>query len=131
MKGEANLANDAYNKSGLAYVMSKNIIVWYAQKCAHEYAAKGIRVVSVSPGLVETEMGAKEVPITKFAQQMVENTCEHRMGRPEELGFAIAAIADKRNSYLCGVDILIDGGAASGKRLSKKKILHRSNTDNR
>ena len=41
--------------------------VWYAQKCAHEYEAKGNRVVSVSPGLVETEMGAKEVSITEFA----------------------------------------------------------------
>ncbi len=41
--------------------------VWYAQKCAHEYEAKGNRMVSVSPGLVETEMGAKEVSITEFA----------------------------------------------------------------
>ncbi len=120
MKGEANLASGDYNKSGMAYVMSKNFVVWYAQKCAHEYAAKGIRVVSVSPGLIETDMGAKEVSVAEFARQMVEDTCEHRMGRPEELGFAIASIADERNSYLCGVDILIDGGAASGKKFNRK-----------
>lgn len=118
---ESKLAAGDYNKSGLAYVMSKNFVVWYAQKCAHEYAAKGIRVVSVSPGLIETDMGAKEVEIADFAQQMIENTCEKRMGRPEELGFAIASIADERNGYLSGIDILIDGGASTGKKFKGTK----------
>ena len=97
MTGEANLAGDDYNKSGMAYVLSKNFVVWYAQKCAHEYAQKGIRVVSVSPGLIGTGMGTQEVEKSDFAKQMIERTCEHRMGRPEELGFAIATIADERN----------------------------------
>ena len=48
-----------------------------------------------------------------------EDTCEKRMGRPEELGFAIATIADERNGYLCGIDILIDGGASTGKKFKK------------
>ena len=120
MTGEANLipGND-YNKSGMAYVMSKNFVVWYAQKCAHEYAAKGIRVVSVSPGLIETDMGTREVEQADFAKQMIERTCAHRMGKPEELGFAIASIADERNGYLCGIDVLIDGGASTGKKFGK------------
>ena len=120
MTGEANLipGND-YNKSGMAYVMSKNFVVWYAQKCAHEYAAKGIRVVSVSPGLIETDMGTREVEQADFAKQMIERPCAHRMGKPEELGFAIASIADERNGYLCGIDVLIDGGASTGKKFGK------------
>ena len=120
MTGEANLipGND-YNKSGMAYVMSKNFVVWYAQKCAHEYAAKGIRVVSVSPGLIETDMGTREVEQADFAKQMIERTCAHRMGKPEELGFAIASIADERNGYLCGIDVLIDGGASTGQKFGK------------
>ena len=117
---ESKLAQDDYNRSGMAYVMSKNFVVWYAQKCAHEYAAKGIRVVSVSPGLIETDMGTKEVEKADFAKQMVENTCAGRMGKPEELGFAIATIADERNGYLCGIDVLIDGGASTGKNFKKK-----------
>ncbi len=113
---ESKLAPDEYNRSGMAYVMSKNFTVWYAQKCAHEYAAKGIRVVSVSPGLIETDMGSREVEMADFAKKMIGDTCEKRMGRPEELGFAIATIADERNGYLCGIDILIDGGASTGKK---------------
>lgn len=110
------IAPGDYNKSGMAYTMSKNFVVWYAKKCAHEYAPKGIRVVSVSPGLVETNMGTREVRQAEFARKMVEATCEQRMGKASELGFAIATIADERNGYLSAVDILIDGGASSGKR---------------
>ena len=51
---------------------------------------------------------------------MIERTCEHRMGRPEELGFALAVIADERNGYLSGIDVLIDGGASTGKKADKK-----------
>ena len=121
MIGEANLVPDAYLKSGMAYTMSKNFVVWYAQKCAHEYAKKGIRVVSVSPGLIETGMGTQEVEQSDFAKQMIDNSCAKRMGKPEELGFAIATIADERNGYLCGVDVLIDGGAYSGKKFKNVK----------
>ena len=120
MTGEANLIpGDAYNKSGFAYTLSKNFVVWYAQKCAHQYGKKGIRVVSVSPGLIETDMGAQEVEKSEFARQMIDRTCLHRMGRPEELGFAIATIADERNGYLSGIDVLIDGGALTGKKFKE------------
>ncbi len=46
---------------------------------------------------------------------MLRTTAEGRMGTPEELGFAIASVADERNGYLAGVDILVDGGSISGK----------------
>lgn len=121
MIGEAKLAGNDYNKAGMAYVMSKNFVVWYAKKCAHEYAKKGIRVVSVSPGLIETGMGTQEVEQSEFAKQMIENTCAGRMGKPEELGYAIATIADERNGYLCGIDVLIDGGASTGKKFKEKE----------
>ena len=110
------MAPGDHNKAGMAYTMSKNFVVWYAKKCAHEYASKDIRIVSVSHSLVETDMGTKEVERADFAKKMVEATCGHRMGKAPELGFAIATIADERNGYLSGVDVLIDGGALSGKR---------------
>ena len=36
---------NAYEKAGFAYALSKNFVVWYAQKCAFEYGKRGIRVV--------------------------------------------------------------------------------------
>ncbi len=106
-----------YEQSGLAYSLSKNFVVWYAQKCAFEYGPAGIRVCSVSPGLVETGMGVAEKEASGelgFTDKMIERAAERRLGKPEELGFAIATIADQRNGYLAGVDVLIDGGSTNG-----------------
>lgn len=108
-----------YDKSGLAYTYSKNFVVWYAQKCAFEYGPIGIRVCSVSPGLVQTGMGTAEKEASGeggFTDKLIEQAAESRMGRPEELGFAIAMAADERNGYLAGVDVLVDGGSTNGKR---------------
>ena len=44
-----------------------------------------------------------------------------RMGKPEELGFAIASLADERNGYLAGVDVLCDGGSTRGQKEFRKK----------
>ncbi len=120
MMGDATLPPGEENDAGFAYTLSKKFVVWYAQKCAHEYAKKGIRVVSVSPGLIETDMGSREVEAWDYAKEMIENTCEHRMGTAAEMGFTIAMIADERNGYLRGVDVLIDGGASTGKQFKKK-----------
>lgn len=101
-----------YQKKGLAYAYSKNFVVWYSQKCAFDYGKKGIRVVSISPGLIDTEMGKLE---KAEGEKQIATTAENRMGKVEELGFAIATIADERNGYLSGVDILCDGGSTNGK----------------
>lgn len=116
------LGRNDYEESGLAYSFSKNFVVWYAQKCAFEYGPAGIRVCSVSPGLVETGMGAAEKEAGEYlgvTEKMIEQAAESRMGRPEELGFAIATAADERNGYLAGVDVLVDGGSTNGKRFRK------------
>lgn len=110
---KSNYAQSDYQKSGLAYSMSKNFVVWYAQKCAFEYGPKGIRVASLSPGLIATDMGNLEA---KEGSAMLKFGAEERMGKPEELGFAIAMLADERNGYLAGVDILCDGGCTTGRK---------------
>ena len=112
----AALARDDYNRAGFAYALSKNFVVWYAQKSAFELGKQGIRVVSLSPGLIDTGMGKKEAEHGSF---LLKTTAEGRMGKPEELGFAIATVADERNGYLAGVDILCDGGATNRKNFLK------------
>ena len=37
------------------------------------------------------------------------------------IGFAIATVADERNGYLAGVDVLCDGGSTRGQKEFKKK----------
>ena len=105
---------DPYKSAGLAYAFSKNFVIWYAAKCAFDFGPRGIRVVSLSPGLVSTAMGNLEE--TKDGASLIRYTAENRMGTPDELGYAIATAADERNGYLAGVDILCDGGSIHGKK---------------
>lgn len=111
------LTKDEYQKKGLIYALSKNFVTWYSAKCAFEYGPKGIRVVSLSPGLIATDMGNLE---SEHGGSMLAFSCEGRMGTPEELGFAIATLADERNGYLAGVDILCDGGTIRGQKEFRK-----------
>lgn len=111
------LTKDEYQKKGLIYALSKNFVTWYAAKCAFDYGSKGIRVVSLSPGLIATDMGNLE---SEHGGSMLVFSCEGRMGTPEELGFAIATLADERNGYLAGVDILCDGGTIRGQKEFRK-----------
>lgn len=107
------MAKEGYPRRGFAYALSKNFVVWYAQKCAFEYGKRGIRVASLSPGLIETDMGKLE---KSEGAALIPYCAEERMGKPEELGFAIAMLADERNGYLAGVDVLCDGGSTNGKK---------------
>lgn len=59
--------------------------------------------------------------------ELDENTFVQRMlgranlarGEYEKAGFALATLADERNGYLAGVDVLVDGGCTNGKRFRK------------
>lgn len=115
---KSGMVKDEYQRKGLAYSFSKNFVVWYAKKCAFEYGKKGIRVVSLSPGLIATDMGNLEA---KDGGMLIPFSAEERMGKPEELGFALASLADERNGYLAGVDVLCDGGSTNGMKEFKKK----------
>ena len=115
---KSNLAKGEYQRKGFAYSLSKNFVVWYAKKCAFEYGLKGIRVVSLSPGLIATDMGNLE---KEDGGMLIPFSAEERMGKPEELGFALATVADERNGYLAGVDVLCDGVSTSGMKEFKKK----------
>ncbi len=118
MVKRSHLAKGDYQRSGFAYSLSKNFAVWYSAKCAFEYGRRGIRVVSLSPGLIATDMGNLEA---KDGGMLIPFSAEERMGRPEELGFALATVADERNGYLAGVDVLVDGGSTNGMKEYKKK----------
>ena len=112
------MVKEGYQRSGFAYAMSKNFVVWYAKKSAFEYGPKGIRVVSLSPGLIATDMGNLE---KEAGGSLIGYAAEKRMGTAEELGFAIATVADERNGYLAGIDVLVDGGSTTGMKEFKKK----------
>lgn len=106
---------DEAKQRRVAYVLAQNFVIWYAKKCAFAYGMQGIRVVSVSLGAVCTGMEEEQTP-----NAFVPFSAEERMGTPEEIGYLLSTIADERNGYLTGVDILCDGGSINGKKTFKK-----------
>ncbi|MCB1616367.1 MAG: SDR family oxidoreductase [Pseudomonadales bacterium] len=100
-------------RSGLAYAISKNFMIWYAAHEAPKFAEKKLRVLSVSPGAFETDMGDLE---KDGADNLVKFCAIKRYGKVEEIAHLLAFCADKRLGYLTGVDILCDGGCIAGYR---------------
>lgn len=98
-------------QSGIAYAVSKNFVRWYAVSQCERFNGKGIRVLSVSPGSFETEMGLLEADAGAGA--MVADAAVPRWGRPEEMAELLAFCASDKAGYLTGTDILNDGGVVA------------------
>ena len=95
-------------RSGLAYALSKTFVKWYSQAQAERFNARGLRIVSVSPGSTDTEMGRLEEQAGAGA--MVADAAVPRWGKPEEMAELLAFCASDKAGYLTGTDILNDGG---------------------
>ncbi|MGX9671439.1 SDR family oxidoreductase [Mycobacterium sp. HM-7] len=101
-------------RSGMAYGVSKNFVKWYSSSQAERFNAKGLRIVSVSPGSVDTEMGLLEADAGAGA--MVMNAAVPRWGKAEEMAALFAFCASDKAGYLTGTDILNDGGVVASMR---------------
>jgi len=99
-------------RSEVAYGISKHFVIHYAEREAARFGAKGIRVLSVSPGSFDTPMGEVE----KETASLYTKYCAiPRFGRVEEAAYLLAFCAGNKVAYLTGTDILCDGGCvASG-----------------
>ncbi len=103
----------------IAYSLSKDFIIWYAAYCACAFGKNGIRVLSVSPGTFDTEMGRLEGDqATAFAVRGALG----RVGQPEEIANLLKFAASDAVSYLTGTDILCDGGAVASMKNMQKHL---------
>lgn len=101
-------------RSGIAYAISKNFVKWYSAAQAERFNGRGLRIVSVSPGSVDTEMGRLEE--AGGAGALVADAAVPRWGRPEEMAELFAFCVSEKAGYLTGTDILNDGGVVASIR---------------
>jgi NAD(P)-dependent dehydrogenase (short-subunit alcohol dehydrogenase family) len=95
-------------RSGIAYAVSKSFVRWYSTSQAERFNGRALRIVSVSPGSIDTEMGRLEEQAGAGA--MVTDAAVPRWGKPEEMAELLAFCASDKAGYLTGTDILNDGG---------------------
>jgi NAD(P)-dependent dehydrogenase (short-subunit alcohol dehydrogenase family) len=101
-------------RSGLAYAVSKSFVRWYSTSQAERFNGLGLRIVSVSPGSIDTEMGRLEEQAGAGA--MVTDAAVPRWGKPVEMAELLAFCASDKAGYLTGTDILNDGGVIASMR---------------
>ena len=92
----------------LAYASSKAAIVAVAKTMAAELGSAKIRVNTIAPGFIDTDM-YKDVP-KETVEQKVQKTAMKRMGKPDEIAKAMVFLASDRSSHITGQVIRIDGG---------------------
>lgn len=89
-----------------AYTAAKHAVFGLTKTAAHDYAAQGIRVNSVSPGLIRTPLSMAGGGITGPLSQQVP---VGRMGEPEEIAASVAFLLSDLSSYTTGADLVVDG----------------------
>jgi NAD(P)-dependent dehydrogenase (short-subunit alcohol dehydrogenase family) len=98
--------------ASLSHTTNKAAILGMTRQLAMEGSAHGIRVNSISPGLIVS--GANRAHLNEgeggFAREMVERTLLGRLGDPEDVANLALFLASSESSYITGADIVIDGG---------------------
>jgi NAD(P)-dependent dehydrogenase (short-subunit alcohol dehydrogenase family) len=84
--------------------------VLQAMQWSVEYAREGIRVISVSPGAINTPLVAASLEAQGGAEQLANRHPIGRIGNPEEVAAAVLWLCSGDASFVTGTDLAVDGG---------------------
>jgi NAD(P)-dependent dehydrogenase (short-subunit alcohol dehydrogenase family) len=94
-----------------AYGVSKYGVLRLAIRESVAWGARGARIVSLSPGIIDTGMGRQEYAAQPLMKTMVERTPLRRQGTSDEIASAVDFLCSEDASFITGTDLLVDGGS--------------------
>ena len=104
----------AWNSMG-AYCASKWGLRGLSRVAALELGHKGVRVNSIHPGGVDTSMGTMFDGDTRALDKAYQGQPVQRIGQPEEIARMALFLLGDEASYVCGAEMVVDGGNLTGR----------------
>jgi len=93
-----------------AYNASKGAVRLLTKSTAIQHAREGIRVNSVHPGVIITDMIAAAFPNPGELESQISDRPMQRFGTPGEVAYGVLFLASDESSYMTGSELVIDGG---------------------
>ncbi len=107
------LAAAGTDDPGSACGMAKRALIRLVRRSAPAWGARGARIVSLSPGIIDTPMGRKEFEAQPVMADFVAGSPLGRMIEADEVAAVIEFLASPQASGITGTDVLVDGGAVA------------------
>lgn len=115
--GVVNLASMAAFRASTivpGYASAKAGIVALTANLANKWAARGVRVNAVAPGLIDTPMTAPMAAFPELLDAELAHVPMGRMGTPEEVVGAVLFLCSSAARYVTGHTLAVDGGYLAG-----------------
>ncbi|KAJ5645899.1 NAD(P)-binding protein [Penicillium lividum] len=92
----------------VAYTVAKRGNQLRMQGAARHWGSKGARLNSISPGVISTAAGRRELQGKNGAKALIETSATRRAGTPGDIAGVVAFLAGPDSSFITGIDILVE-----------------------
>jgi 3-oxoacyl-[acyl-carrier protein] reductase len=109
-----NMASMAHRRGGpgssVHYAAAKGAVVSMTMGVAREFAAQGIRALSISPGPIKTPFQAAAQSSPELVQRFLEDVPMKRFGEPEEIGELVLFMCSDACPFMTADTVYVNGG---------------------
>ncbi len=98
---------------GISYSLSKRGVLLQTVRKANAWGPRGVRVVSISPGVIQTPMGLLENEKTPGAIDTMHAAPLGRIGTAMDIAMTARFLCSDEAGYITGSDVRVDGGATA------------------